>query len=182
MLASAGLTVISTYEFTAPHIWTLETLAGFAHSTSILSRSALGDHLEAFERDLRDRLLAVQPNGNFEEPVSFTYDLAVKPQRTRRRRYALCPRPFSTRSQAHIRYSGGCQEPSAGLFDTRRRRAKFDCPSHPPCSVARSPPRREVSLDIPRLAVSTVLVVKRGSTAHGTACRAARTTTKSPSS
>jgi SAM-dependent methyltransferase len=79
VLASAGLTVIGTFEFTAPHIWTLETLAGFAHSTSILSRSALGDHVEAFERDLRDRLLAVQPNGNFEEPVSFTYDLAVKP-------------------------------------------------------------------------------------------------------
>jgi hypothetical protein len=39
----------------------------------------LGDHVEAFERDLRDRLLAVQPDGNFEEPVSFTYDLAVKP-------------------------------------------------------------------------------------------------------
>ena len=79
VLASAGLSVIGTHEFTAPHVWTLETLAGFAHSTSILSRSALGDHVEAFERDLRDRLLAVQPNGNFEESVSFTYDLAVKP-------------------------------------------------------------------------------------------------------
>jgi hypothetical protein len=78
VLASAGLTVVGTYEFTTPHIWTLETLAGFAHSTSILSRSALGDHVEAFERDLRDRLLAVQPDGNFEEPVRFTYDLAVK--------------------------------------------------------------------------------------------------------
>ena len=79
VLAGAGLTVIGTYEFRASHTWALETLAGFAHSTSILSRSALGDHAEAFERDLRDRLLAVQPNGNFEESVTFTYDLAVKP-------------------------------------------------------------------------------------------------------
>ena len=79
VLASAGLTVIGTYEFMTPHIWTLETLAGFAHSTSVLSRSALGDHVEAFERDLRDRLLAAQPDANFEEAVSFTYDLAVKP-------------------------------------------------------------------------------------------------------
>jgi hypothetical protein len=39
----------------------------------------LGDHVEAFERDLRDRLLAAQPDANFEEAVSFTYDLAVKP-------------------------------------------------------------------------------------------------------
>jgi ubiquinone/menaquinone biosynthesis C-methylase UbiE len=76
VLASAGLTVIGSYEFAAPHIWTPETLAGFAHSTSILSRTALGDHVEAFEHDLRDRLLGVQPGGNFEETVSFTYDLA----------------------------------------------------------------------------------------------------------
>jgi ubiquinone/menaquinone biosynthesis C-methylase UbiE len=79
VLADAGLKVIGTYEFTAPHIWTLEALAGFAHSTSILSRSALGDHIEAFERDLRARLLAVQPDGDFEESVSFTFDLAVRP-------------------------------------------------------------------------------------------------------
>ncbi|MHB1533107.1 MAG: class I SAM-dependent methyltransferase [Acidimicrobiales bacterium] len=79
VLADAGLNVIGTYDFKAPHIWTLETLAGFAHSTSILSRTALGDHVEAFERDLRDRLLATQPNGKFEESVSFAYDLAVKP-------------------------------------------------------------------------------------------------------
>ena len=78
VLANAGLTVIGTYEFTAPHTWTLEALAGFAHSTSILSFSALGNHVEAFECDLRDRLLAVQPDGNFEESVSFKYDLAVK--------------------------------------------------------------------------------------------------------
>lgn len=40
--------------------------------------SALGNQVEAFECDLRDRLLAIQPDGNFEESVSFTYDLAVK--------------------------------------------------------------------------------------------------------
>ena len=83
VLAGAGVMLIGTYEFTVPHIWTLESLAGFAHSTSILSRSALGDHVEAFERDLRNQLLAVQPDGNFDESVSFTYDLAVKPERIR---------------------------------------------------------------------------------------------------
>lgn len=79
VLADAGLGAIGAYEFTAPHRWTLETLAGFAYSTSILSRSALGNLVDAFERDLRDRLLSIQPDGNFEESVSFTYDLAVKP-------------------------------------------------------------------------------------------------------
>jgi SAM-dependent methyltransferase len=79
VLAEAGLTVIGSYEFTVPHRWTLETLAGYAYSTSILSRSALGNQAEDFERDLRDRLLAIQPDGLFEESVSFVYDLAVKP-------------------------------------------------------------------------------------------------------
>ena len=76
VLADAGLTVIGTYEFTA-HIWTLETLGRLRplHPFPV----SLGDRVEAFERDLRDRLLAVQPNGNFEETVSFTHDLAIKP-------------------------------------------------------------------------------------------------------
>ena len=78
VLAAAGLGVVGTYRFSAPRTWTPETLAGFAHSTSILSRSALGGRVEAFERDLRDRLLAVQPDGAFHETVGFSYDLAVK--------------------------------------------------------------------------------------------------------
>jgi hypothetical protein len=79
VLADAGLEVIGSFEFVAPHRWSPETLAGFAYSTSVLSRSALGDHIEAFERDLRERLLAAQPDGDFQDQVSFKYDLAVKP-------------------------------------------------------------------------------------------------------
>jgi ubiquinone/menaquinone biosynthesis C-methylase UbiE len=78
VLADAGLNVVGTYDFQSPHTWTPETLAGFAYSTSILSQSALDDQVDAFERDLQDRLLSVQPDGNFEESVSFSYDLAVK--------------------------------------------------------------------------------------------------------
>lgn len=79
VLADAGLRVIARPEFSAPQIWTLESLIGFAHSTSILSRPALGSHVPDFERDLRDRLLAVQPDGPFDEIATFSYDLAVKP-------------------------------------------------------------------------------------------------------
>lgn len=79
VLAEAGLELVGTYSFTAPHVWSLQTLAGLAHSTSILSRPALGGHLADFERDLAERLLAVQPDGRFEEQVTFWYDLAVKP-------------------------------------------------------------------------------------------------------
>ena len=36
------------------------------------------DIAEVFERDLRDRLLAVRPDGDFEDAIHFAYDLAVK--------------------------------------------------------------------------------------------------------
>lgn len=79
VLADAGFRVIARQEFSASHTWTLESLIGFAHSTSILSRPALGTHLPDFERDLRERLRTVQPDGPFEEVVTFSFDLAVKP-------------------------------------------------------------------------------------------------------
>lgn len=79
VLTDAGLAVVGTYEFEEPYVWTVETLAGFAYSTSILSRPALGEHLEGFERDLHDRLLAVHPEGRFEETISFKYELALRP-------------------------------------------------------------------------------------------------------
>lgn len=79
VLAGAGFELLGSYEFTAPHTWTIESLTGFAYSTSILSRSALGDRFHDFENDLRDRLLSMQPSGIFEESVSFKYDLAIRP-------------------------------------------------------------------------------------------------------
>jgi ubiquinone/menaquinone biosynthesis C-methylase UbiE len=78
VLTEAGFTVLGTYEFSAVTTWTLETLIGFAHSTSILSPAALGEHAEGFERDLHERLLTIHPNGRYEDLVSFAYDLAVK--------------------------------------------------------------------------------------------------------
>ena len=79
VLGDAGLELIGTYEFRTPHRWTIEALVGFAHSTSILSRPILGSRLREFETDLRARLLAAEPAGSFEEVVTFTYDLAVRP-------------------------------------------------------------------------------------------------------
>jgi hypothetical protein len=46
------------------------------YSTSILSHQALGPNVEAFARDLRKRLLEVEPDGVFRETISFSYTLA----------------------------------------------------------------------------------------------------------
>ena len=78
VLASAGFTVVGEFEFTTPYEWTVEMLTGFMYATSFLSQPALGRNVPAFERDLRARLLAVEPEGVFREEISFSYTLARK--------------------------------------------------------------------------------------------------------
>jgi SAM-dependent methyltransferase len=77
VLADAGFEVIGSYEFTRSFTWTVDALVGFAHSTSIMSVAVLGDRAAEFERDLRDRLLPLHPDGRFVDEIGYSYDLAV---------------------------------------------------------------------------------------------------------
>ena len=79
VLVSAGFTIVGEFEFEIPYEWSVEKLTGFMYSTSILSQPALGQNVQAFESDLRERLLAVQPEGVFREDISFSYALARRP-------------------------------------------------------------------------------------------------------
>jgi ubiquinone/menaquinone biosynthesis C-methylase UbiE len=79
ILESAGFTIVRTFDFEAPHTWSVETLTGFMYSTSVLSQQALGRNVHEFESDLRERLLAVEPEGVFREEISFSYTLARRP-------------------------------------------------------------------------------------------------------
>jgi ubiquinone/menaquinone biosynthesis C-methylase UbiE len=53
------------------HTWTVETLLGFLHATSFASPAALQDQLDAFDTDVRDALLSVEPSGLFSQDVTF---------------------------------------------------------------------------------------------------------------
>lgn len=79
VLEDAGLAVVGRYEFAEIHDWTLAALIGMVYSTSLLSRVVLGDRTDAFEADLRERLVAIEPSGIFREHASFAYDLAYRP-------------------------------------------------------------------------------------------------------
>lgn len=79
VLTRAGLRPEGRTEVTTPHRWTVESLAGFAYSTSYLGRSVLGPQAGAFEADLRDALLAVDPAGEFHQDLSYAADLARRP-------------------------------------------------------------------------------------------------------
>ena len=70
----------SDFEFPTLYEWTVEGLVGLVYSTSSLSRDAIGEHADAFEAHVRQRLLVCQPSGVFRETISFSYDLARRPR------------------------------------------------------------------------------------------------------
>lgn len=71
ILEAAGFEVIGHYKFPTAHVWTPDSVVGFLHSTSVLSRQALGDQAKDFERDVR-RVLS----GELRQLINFGYDLA----------------------------------------------------------------------------------------------------------
>lgn len=79
VLASAGFTIVGEFEFETAYEWTVEKLTGFVYSTSVLSQQALDGNVQAFASDLRERLLAVEPEGVFRQEISFSYTLARRP-------------------------------------------------------------------------------------------------------
>lgn len=79
VLDAAGFTIVGQFDFETPYVWSVEQLTGFMYSTSVLSQQALGRNVPAFERDLRERLLAVEPDGILREDISFSYTLASRP-------------------------------------------------------------------------------------------------------
>ena len=61
---------------TVRHAWTVETIVGFLHATSFASRAALQEHVDAFDADIRDVLLGVDPSGIFSQDVTFGAGIA----------------------------------------------------------------------------------------------------------
>lgn len=76
VLAAAGFDVIADIEVSARHAWTLDQIAGYLASTSVLSAAALGDDVEAFDADLRDALRSGQPDEPYWQATTFRCELA----------------------------------------------------------------------------------------------------------
>jgi ubiquinone/menaquinone biosynthesis C-methylase UbiE len=76
ILEAAGFEVLGHWDFLEPYEWSVETLVGYLYSTSVLSRSFVGERSAEFEADVRDALLAAAPSGVFRQDLSFGYELA----------------------------------------------------------------------------------------------------------
>jgi ubiquinone/menaquinone biosynthesis C-methylase UbiE len=63
---------LTTFEESFEMTWTIESMLGNLYSTSFCNRRVLGDRVEAFEREFRDAVLAVEPSGILSgEPPEF---------------------------------------------------------------------------------------------------------------
>jgi SAM-dependent methyltransferase len=80
ILAEAGFEVLGKREFPVARDWTVEELAGYQYSTSILTRGVLGDRIAEFEADVRRALLAIEPSGVVRQTITFELDLARRPR------------------------------------------------------------------------------------------------------
>jgi hypothetical protein len=64
------------YELDRP--WTLEQAIGYLYSTSLPLRQLLGDQRTDFEKAITSALLAIDPNGQFAEPVTLEVFAATR--------------------------------------------------------------------------------------------------------
>jgi ubiquinone/menaquinone biosynthesis C-methylase UbiE len=79
ILHDAGFELASSYQFPVSWGWTPDTLIGFAYSTAVVSRAALGDLAPGFEEDLRHEVCACEPSGVLRQTIEFAYELARRP-------------------------------------------------------------------------------------------------------
>ncbi len=79
LLRAAGFVDVTTTDYIQPHIWTVESIIGYLRSTSVCSEQALRGRSAAFDAELADALLALEPSGQFPEELAFGCTRARKP-------------------------------------------------------------------------------------------------------
>jgi SAM-dependent methyltransferase len=79
VLGAAGFELVGRWEFAVPQDWSLDEIAGFMRSTSVLSPRALGPLAPAFEQDLRHELAGHTVGGRLPQLITFAYELARRP-------------------------------------------------------------------------------------------------------
>ncbi len=65
--------LLKTDNFIFHYTWTVETIIGYLYSTSFCNRELLGENCFLFEEELTNKLLEINPEGNFNEKVELTY-------------------------------------------------------------------------------------------------------------
>jgi len=72
-IAASRFSLERTGYYRFPYEWDVSAIIGNLYSTSFCNKRLLGDHAAAFEADLRQTLLALNPAGRFTEQITITY-------------------------------------------------------------------------------------------------------------
>lgn len=78
VLARTRFRPTTTTDLYVEEEWTVDELIGYLFSTSYASKEILGDKADAFEGDLRARLLRLVPTGRFVKTIEYTVIAAEK--------------------------------------------------------------------------------------------------------
>jgi ubiquinone/menaquinone biosynthesis C-methylase UbiE len=78
VLSEAGFEIVRHHEIGLNRTWTLDEIIGFAYSTSVASKKAIGDAAGAFEADLRAALLEYDASGSYAATMTYYFLLARK--------------------------------------------------------------------------------------------------------
>jgi len=78
LLARSPFVRLKRKEYTREHVWDFDSLVGHLYSRSFAAPPLFGDNAPAFERDLREALFAISPEGRFTEKVRVEALLAWK--------------------------------------------------------------------------------------------------------
>jgi SAM-dependent methyltransferase len=73
VLRDAGFRDVASFEFTAPHVWSIDSIIGYLRSTSVASARILGDKTANFDAALRSALLRHDQSGRYTEQIRFGY-------------------------------------------------------------------------------------------------------------
>ncbi|GLK83308.1 class I SAM-dependent methyltransferase [Ancylobacter defluvii] len=79
VLIASPFAVVERIGRIQPRERSIEEVVGLAYSRSLTSPAALGDAQPAFERELRDELARIAPDGRFHDVIEMTAVLAFRP-------------------------------------------------------------------------------------------------------
>ena len=79
MLTESTFSQIESGRYTYAHAWTLDEVVGQLYSTSYGNPTLFGERLPAFEAELRQTLLEVEPTGSFVQEVNCDWAFAWRP-------------------------------------------------------------------------------------------------------
>jgi hypothetical protein len=77
LLAQSSFSSQVLYETAYEQVWTIDSFIGYLYSTAFCLRSFLLDP-QAFETELRETLLAINPSGEFTETITASALASVK--------------------------------------------------------------------------------------------------------